>query len=395
MALVFRDTFTAGADQKLDAHTPDTGTSWTVVTQSDPTHDMKVTAATDIVENDGGGLSGNALYSADATYPSANYEVAVTLAGATLESGDDPYIVCARIADSSNMYGAEWNSTDAKLWKKTTAGGTVQIGSTFTFPASGGQLALSDRCSLIVNGTTVELRINGVVIITTTDSDISAAGKAGLGMGSIFTAGEDMSSQAYDLFTVHSIVTGASTETLNPNAAGDLNQLEHDDGTAGDANNYTEVDESGVDDGNTSYVRTPAGGFAARADFYNLPATAIGGSDTISKVTVTARVARGAAWATPDACAPALKTDATEFRGIEREPAATTYETMTQVFYHNPFDGNVWDSTDIGALQIGVALAGSNLGADDQRCTQVYVEVNYDASAPVAGTAGASAVFFD
>lgn len=388
MALIFRDTFTEGADTTLASHTPTTGTSWTKLINGGGGDNLQVTAATDICASDGtGGLGDGSAYTADATYSTANYEVSCKLAGAL--AADDPVFLMGRIADASNFYTALFllNAGVCRIYKMV-AGTPTALGTGFTFD-SDSPPAVGDRLSFVLNGTTLEMRLNGVLLDSTTDSDLSAAGKAGLGMGNIgIDSGHDIAAQAADDFAVHSIVAGGSNETLRPNAAGDSNQLEHKDGTAGDTNNYTEVDEAVADD-DTTYVRMGNLGVQPALDLYNLPATGIGGSDTIRKVTVTSRVAKGAAWGAIDSISPALKIDSLEFRGAEKGPAATTYEDMTQVFWHNPADGTAWDTTDINNLQIGVSVV-SESGApldDELRCTQVFATINYDAAAPVGGGA--------
>lgn len=381
MALIYRDTFTETSDTTLASHTPDTGTGWTNIISIGSAL-LQVNGANDWAESDGtGGLSDGCLYTADATYPSADYEVSFRIASA-VEGGDDTYILAARVQDSNNFYFAEFSSNAFRIGK-CVSGTFSDIVSSTNFPAGPNRPDDEDIVSFTVVGSTLTFRVRGVAVGSGTDTDITAAGKAGLGIGEI-GSGEntDCDSQRMDDFRVHSIVSGASDETLRPNAAGDLNQMLHKDGSSGDSNNYTEVDESGSDDGDTTYVKTPGIGANTRADLYNIPSTGIGGSDTINSVTVTSRQARGANWATGDYIAPALKIDSTEHRGRGVEPAATTYETVEQKFYHNPTDGTVWTNTDIENLQIGAAgfsddATGFDTG-DELRCTQVYVTINYD-----------------
>lgn len=199
---IFNDTFTEASDTKLDAHTPDTGTGWTLVEQSDPNHDMKVNASTDTVVRDGGGLSDFALYSADATYPSADYEVTVNQVVG--DTSDDPCILAVRIQDSNNMYAVKWNedASSGQLYKRV-AGTWSTLGTTFNGPANG------SICKLKIVGTTLSFEDDGVELKSVTDSAHSAAGKAGLGEGALIVSGEDMSAQEFDDFTVNDLGAAA------------------------------------------------------------------------------------------------------------------------------------------------------------------------------------------
>jgi hypothetical protein len=384
MALVFRDTFTEASNTTLASHTPDTGTSWTKLLTAG-TVAMQVTAATDIAEQDGtGSLSEGVLYTADATYSSADYEVAATIVG-TLTSSDDAYVLAARVVDVNNMYAFELHDRDWRIHKRV-AGTWTALGAGGTIEISDNVLSSGDRMSFVVVGTTLEARINGLLLESVTDSSLSAAGKAGMGIGAVVTAGNDTTTQAFDNFSVHSIVTGGSSETLRPNAAGDLNQWSHSDGTAGDANNYLSCDESVADD-DTTFVETPdATPGALAVDLYNLGATAIG-TGTIQKVTVTARIKRGAGWTSLDAAAPAMKIDSTTFYGLEGG-LTTSYVDYSLVFYHNPADGTIWTTTDLDALQAGVSYIAENTGSNINsfRATQVFVTVDYTSAATCALT---------
>lgn len=388
MALVFRDIFTEASNITLASHTPNTGTSWTNIISVGSSL-FQVNATDDNIETDGGGgLSDGCLYTADATYSSADYEVSVKLSGTTLESGDDPYILGARIADANNFYIVYFNSGIYRITKRVSGTFTDLVAET-AMP-TGDNLALSDIASFIVNGTTLEFRINGVLIASTTDSSLSAAGKAGVGMGEIGQSlGYDTASQELDDFRVHTLTeSGESSETLRPSAAGDLTQL-----TASAGSNWENVDEDPKDD-DTTYNKTPAGGFADRQDLYNIPVPTASGSDTVQKVTVSSYGRRVNASA-GEAHAPCLKIGGVTVNGWAKDPG-TTYALNSMTFYHNPADGTAWTPTNMGDLQIGTAHHSSNLGDDDLRTTQVFMDYTYKvAAAANTDTATGHIMFFD
>lgn len=72
---------------------------------------------------------------------------------------------------------------------------------------------------------------------------------------------------------------------LKPNGAGDNNAWKHDDGTAGDTNNYTECDEVTPDDA-TSYVKRIDTG--SHIDDYACEGSADGGIDSFDTITLVA-----------------------------------------------------------------------------------------------------------
>ena len=383
MPLIFRDTFTETiGSPALSSHTPDTGDSWTqLINIGDTT--LGVASATDRCTKTagGGGLGDGAAWTADATYSSADYEVAYTVA--VLESGDDPFWLLARVQDSNNFYAAHFNRDEHRIYKKV--GGTWTALTSLTSFNTSLLSVVQDRFSLIVEGTTIDLRLNGTLIATATDSAISAAGKAGVGIGNIGAdSGHDTDTQAFDTFSVHTLTTGSpTTETLRPALAGLNQQLARSDGGTAAATNYTFVDET-VADEDTTYVRSPAGGFTGRQDFYNHGGTATTALDTVLKVQVYNRIARGAAWASPDAGSPLIYfpgSGGTETaRGQAIIPAATTYEDVEQRFYHNPATGNILTSTALATMQIGAFHRSGNLGLDDVRTTQVWAVVTYVAA---------------
>lgn len=205
MATIYNDTFTTASDHDLGVHSPDTGTSWTKIIAVD-TSSMIVQASSDTVIGFGG-LSDGALFTADATYDSANYYVQVTQTVG--DSGDDPCILAVRIQDANNMYAVRFNNDASQLYKC--------VASTWsTVGTAGAGIANASVVKLDITGTTLTLYDDGVSIKSATVSDHSLAGKAGLGIGAVILAGDDISSQEMDNFSVVTD-TAAAPDVMAPN----------------------------------------------------------------------------------------------------------------------------------------------------------------------------------
>lgn len=204
-AAIFSDTFTESTDTELSAHTPDTGTSWTKVvgivagsTDTGSGSDLGIEESTDTLHatasTTGAGDADGAIYSADATYSSANYEAeVVSTAG---DTDDDYSIIAVRMADTNNFYAFEWTTGAGKLWKRV-AGTDTQLGTDTGGVADGEKVTL--RCF----NNTITVFIAGQVAIEVEDESLSAAGKAGLGMGGAITVTGDVSAQQLDSFNVY------------------------------------------------------------------------------------------------------------------------------------------------------------------------------------------------
>lgn len=210
MAVIFSDTFTEASNLTLASHTPDTGTSWTQLIATGT--DLAIDAGTDTLDASvaTGGLSDGALYTADATYSTADYEAQVTAVVA--DTGDDPCILAVRIQDANNMYAVRFNNTDCQLYKL--------VASTWsTVGTAGAGVADGSVVKLQIIGTTLKFFDDGVEIKSETVSDHSGAGKAGIGMGALMIAGDDMSSQEMDSFSVNTLAaTAAVTGTITPSS---------------------------------------------------------------------------------------------------------------------------------------------------------------------------------
>lgn len=174
MAVIFQDNFTDTSTTDLSSHTPDTGTSWTLLWQNGTNNfDIK----TNNIGGEANAASDGFIYTADATYPSANYEVEYTQVGLST-TGESPVYIFVRIQDVENMYAVKIReaTTLCQLYKKV-AGTWSTLGSAFDEPADG------SVCKLQIIGSALKFFDDGVEVASATDSDITAAGKAGIGAG--------------------------------------------------------------------------------------------------------------------------------------------------------------------------------------------------------------------
>lgn len=172
-----------------------------------------------------------------------------------------------------------------------------------------------------------------------------------------------------------------TTETLRPNAAGDVTQL-----APSAAPNWECVNEA-VANGDTDYVQNATAN-TTLYDLYNIPDSAIPVGSTINSVTIY--------WTAKKMAVPStraisgysyIKTEATEYQGTQTA-LTTSYVERNTAYALNPKTGLAWTLAELNALQIGVLLGNNYL--DDLHfaygiCTQVYVVIDYTAGgAPAA-----------
>lgn len=208
---IFQDTFTAGADGDLSAHTPDIGTSWTKVFGDSGIEFIRVVAATDRATGTLGASVG-VLYSADATYPSADYECYWTYVSALV--GDDVAYLFVRLTDVDNFYAVRIaaGTSTSRIYKKVS-GTFTALGTAFDGPTA------TDVVKLQVIGSTIKVFYNTTQKDSVTDTDITATGKAGVGMGGgaeLVTSTDDIGSTEFDDFNVSDLGGGGSSiKTFN------------------------------------------------------------------------------------------------------------------------------------------------------------------------------------
>lgn len=207
---IFNDTFTEASDTTLASHTPDTGTSWTKLWNDGGLPTLTVIGSTDRCKGTGQNNSG-VMYTANGTYPSADYDAAFTLV-ASVAFSTRPFFVFVRMQDQENMYAVRLTNvaSGGQLYKKVS-GTWSTLGSAFTCPAAG------SVCKLEIIGTALKFYDDGAEVASATDSDISAAGKAGLGLGggAELTDSTDDANSGWEIdsFTVTDLGSGGTEYT--------------------------------------------------------------------------------------------------------------------------------------------------------------------------------------
>lgn len=284
MATIFQDSFTVGSDTALDAHTPDTGTSWTMVWQTGGTSKATCIASTDRCRVDATVANSGFLYSANATYSTADYEASCVVSAGF--AGTNKGYLIVRMQDQENMYALrfETGATSTRMYKKVSGTWTA-LGSFQTDPAVG------DTIKIRVSGTTLTYYYNGGLIDTQTDSDLSSAGKAGIGMGGgaeLASSTDDLTNtSAIDDFLVADLVTGpaAPTSLSGTESSGNIN-LTWTDNASDETGFVLERKRGG---GNYYQIATPAANATSASDTdvdpgytytYRIKAVNGGGSST-------------------------------------------------------------------------------------------------------------------
>ncbi|MFH0846161.1 MAG: Ig-like domain-containing protein [Patescibacteria group bacterium] len=210
----FYDTFTGNYWTNIvTSHTPETGTGWT-----------------QLISNNGGslmlhtnllGVYGNAsntgsLYVANGTYGSADYEVSVNLAFA---GGDYDYTrsLAIRVQDANNMYLLRFSSRVFQIYKRVSGNWTL-LGSGYTYPSGNTSSSpyTGDKVTLRAMGNTISALINDVEIFNVTDSDISATGQAGVGIGYVNISTDDSGTGVeIDNFFANSVVIDSTAPSVS------------------------------------------------------------------------------------------------------------------------------------------------------------------------------------
>ena len=207
----FSDTFTDTDAVQLQSHTPDVGTSWTRLWGSNATIDWVIGSNEATPESDTGDGS---IYTADATYPSADYHVQWTAVALPSTQTTRAMYVLLRVQDQDNMYAVRLagGTNTCQLYKKVS-GTWTPLGSAFNKPAAG------SICKLEIIGSSLKYYDDTVETASATDTDITAAGKAGIGAGggTELVASGDASHTIWhiDAYLVEDLGTGGVTVVLD------------------------------------------------------------------------------------------------------------------------------------------------------------------------------------
>jgi hypothetical protein len=206
MSAFFNDTFTEAVTTSLASHVPDTGTSWTLLYDSGAGARVMQVINTGQVRCSGNSGDYGLMYTADATYPTANYEVQATFVSTF--STITPIYLLARIQDQENMYAVRLvTGANAQLYKKVSG----------TWSTLGSSVAIADGSvvKLSVNGTAIKVYDDGAEVVSVTDSSISGTGKAGIahgGSAELVNSLDDTRAHAMlDNFSVTDLGSGGGT----------------------------------------------------------------------------------------------------------------------------------------------------------------------------------------
>lgn len=183
MATFLSDTFTEASDMMLSAHTGETGATWTSHTSTpfDGAHTaVRLSAAIDRVRPYFGGDGPEFLDYASGSPASADYDVTGQMfyagPGGPNFSGDIG--VAGRVSTSAaTCYVAYWDEGVAWTLGKWVAGTFTSLG---TYAATTLTTSQTYALKLSMVGTAIKLYLDGVERVAVTDSDVSAAGKAGV-----------------------------------------------------------------------------------------------------------------------------------------------------------------------------------------------------------------------
>ncbi len=173
-----------------------------------------------------------------------------------------------------------------------------------------------------------------------------------------------------------------ATETLRPNAAGDETNIEEQFPSSGA--HWDKVDESAQDE--DTFVQSNE--VAYERDFYDIPDSTSSG--TINGITVYVRCYTSEP-ATQASAKIAIKSgtgagapDTPSESGGKTLASSITWETFSHEWLVNPATSAAFTWDEIDKLQIGVALRRSQtIFSPQTRCTQVYVEVDYEPTGTV------------
>ncbi len=188
--VIFSDNFTVSSGVTLGSHVPSTvGISWTQLVNNGVT--FNISAANDYVVVTSNTDNGGSIYTANSTYPHANYEIS---ADSVYAMGNSDYTrsLILRATDANNMYLLRYSHNAMTMYKRV-AGTWTSIGT-----ASFTQLADNTvspffiaKMTFSVVGTTLTGKVDGVTKLTVTDSSLSSTGSAGIGLGRTVVSTDD------------------------------------------------------------------------------------------------------------------------------------------------------------------------------------------------------------
>ena len=219
---IIDDKFTVGSDVDLDAHTPtDAGTGWTEIENSgSATIIARVLATEDFLALNSSELEDRKLYTAQGTYPGAEYDIEIDLL-ADSTSGR-PFWLLGRVTDVDNYYGAlvDDNAGTDTYIVKNVAGTVTDIDSadtdfnTGTWADTKIKFEIRDAAKKLFGD---DLGGGGYTeLLSSADNVLTSTGEAGVAWGNIRNFFDDaMSHWEVDNFLVTAAPAGGPPPTIN------------------------------------------------------------------------------------------------------------------------------------------------------------------------------------
>ena len=175
--LILGDEFTGSNGTDLASHSPDTGTSWSEVIDSTGSLDIEIQS--NQARASANSSSSQVGYAANPAPSTSDMRVKTTLN--TWPTGaDDPVGLFLRYQDANNYYAcrAAHLGGDPAVWfDKVVAGVNTELNGASQAMAAGDEL----DCSIV--GNAYSIKVDGVEVVTGTDSSISTAGRGGIHFG--------------------------------------------------------------------------------------------------------------------------------------------------------------------------------------------------------------------
>lgn len=219
MAQFAKDLFVGSNGTALTSHTPDIGGSWLKVTASP--------AGAWVLDGSGHLTNTNnqfTSYYVNGTPATGNYYVKAIMRASSLLINIDSFPFLAARMDSSAqtlyMFGPSATSTttdSVQIYKQVSGGFTSLASAPYTFVIN-----TDYEVVIEVNGTTIKGYINGVQVLSVTDSSITATGFAGIiGSATVMTNGLTSSFLAAD--GGYLAILGSGTATMGSNTNTQVN----------------------------------------------------------------------------------------------------------------------------------------------------------------------------
>ena len=164
------DTFTDTNGVAITDHTPELGGAWSAQFGNSPATPSRIN------NNRLYSTSGAGIYRNAATPPSADYYVEGVLDFLSTVAGDNVGIIGRAQSGENTYYTVRWSQASGNFAMfRIVAGSSTQIGSSYATTFTSG----SKVVRLTMVGSAISASIDGVVRISATDANITAAGFAG------------------------------------------------------------------------------------------------------------------------------------------------------------------------------------------------------------------------